>query len=685
MIKSVKRPLFYFLVHKVFILLFLFSFTFNVHSQSPLFSFGNSTIGVISSNGIHPNFRVGNGSNFVSGSLTQDFYLKGIPIQLSGRISNEPYLTGRASYFRISYQGSKMKKQNLDTLERNIRNLEIAKHLKLEEIYDLESKLGYLNFILKEYPKGDSIPQPNIPNLDSLLSELPKEMIISLPDSSCLTCLENDKTDLSLTNYQITLDKVIKLIEFALSVKNSELNQLDDKLASLNLDFQKLSLQKYENFFKGISKFEIGLSSLPSAHLSNNAIPIQGLKIGGKYRKWTYNVAAGVTITNKAFSNAALDQVLNNTANMFNLSNFYQINTVRFVQATVLEYGEVAKNSTFIENYFTGPSMDKFKVVSNNGSGNATNIGAYFTPRFAPNLTTSASIGISSHLNDSLDRKFQDHLMFASTLKYSFPKLRSEFSAKYRRIGSEYNGFAQGIYISGVSHFESSYRQNFGRRLVTKLTYSHDEFSNMDSLIRFSYLNQASLDLTYKLSPKSVVFGSGTLLQTDVSPINNLSYQARLGMFAVKEFKKKSWETNLETQYAKMIGADSNQILAQASLKSGLYFKHWGYALKGTIQHFQGIGRLYGTNIIVQPELSYRYDNSTFNLAGQYLMSDQFGSDFGLSINWMYRPSPYVQWNLIVQKWLVSESQFFVPTTNFSYQPYYVNFQMLIFLKNRNI
>jgi hypothetical protein len=644
-------------------------------------SFGKSIIGIGSSNGVHPNFRFGNGSNFVSGSLNQDFSIKGIPINFSGRISNEPYITGRASYFRFSYQGVKMKKHFLDSLESMIRNLENEKQSKLQEIYQLESKLGYLTFVLNEYPIGDSVPLPNLPNLDSLVNDLPNEVSVSI-DDSCEACPQNKIVALPSVDNHLTLEKVINLIEFALSVKNQEVDQLDLNLAKLNLDFQNASLQRYENFFKGISKFEIGLSSLPSAHLSSNAIPIQGLKIGGKYHKWTYNVAAGMTVTNKVFSNAALDQVLNNTANLFNLSNFYQVNSVRLVQATILEYGEVAKNSMFVENYYTGPSMDKFKVVSKLGSANGTNIGGYYTPKFAPNLTASATIGISVRLDDSLNRKLEDHLMFAASLKYSFSKLRSEFAAKYRRLGTEYNGFAQGIYISGVSHFESFYRQNFGRRFAAKFTYAHDEFSNMDSLIRFSYLNQATLDLTYKLTQKSVIYGSGALIQTDESLGDKLSYQLRFGLFAEKEFKKVAWQTNLESQYAKMIGVDSNQILAQASLKSGLYFNHWGYTLKGTVQHFEGIGRLIGTNIIIQPELSYRYASSTLNLSGQYLISDQFGSDLGLSLNWMYKPSPHVQWNLILQKWLISESRFFAPVADFSYQPFYANFQMLIFLKN---
>lgn len=674
------KPNIYLLCQNVCLFLALFSFYFSVQSQSPLVSFGTSTIGVGSSNGIHPNFRVGNGFNFVSGSINQEFYLKGIPIQFSGRISNEPFITGRASYFRFSYQGAKVRKQYLDSLESKISDLEKEKQYKLEEVYQLERKLGYLQFILKEYPKGDSVPLPNLPNLDSLISDLPNEISVSLPDT-CGSCIQEKLVSFPEANIQKNLEVIVKIIDFALKVKEKEIDQLDLVLDKLNMDFESVSIQKYKNFFQGISKFEVGLSSLPSAHLSNNAIPIQGFKIAGKYGNLNYNFAAGITIANKAFSNAALDQVLNNNANLFNLSTFYQVNTIRFVQATILEYGEAAKKSTFIENYFTGPSIDKFKFIPNSGSGNATNIGGYFTPKFAPNFTTSATVGFSFHFDDTLNRKLEDHLMLAATMKYRFPKLRGELMAKYRRLGTEYNGFAQGIYISGVSHYESSYRQNFGHRLVSKLTFARDEFSNMDSLIRFSYLNQVTIDLTYKMSQKSVFYGSGTLLQTDVSNNNNLSYQTRLGMFLQKDLKKHSWQTNLEAQYAKIIGADSNQILAQASLKSGIYLEHWNYALKGTIQHFEGIGRLVGTNIIIQPELSYRYENSSLTLAGQYLISEQFESDLGLSVNWMYKPSQFIQWNLIVQKWLVTESRFFIPLTDFPYQPFYASFQMLIFLK----
>ncbi len=653
------------------------------NAQQRFLTFGPTTIGLGTTSGIQPNYRLGEGNNFLYGTLEQQFSVKGIPFQAVGRLSDEPYLSGRASYFRISYQGMAMKKQNLDSLQLKMAELEKQKLEKQQGVYDLEGKLSYLNFILLEYPKGDSVPLPNLPNTDSLLFGLPTGSLPSGPNMPAVGVPGLPSVAFPDTLGLSALDKAIALASFALKVKQLEVQKLDSSMLSLKTDYQKLSMQKYDSFFKGISKVDIGLSSLPSAHLSSNAIPIQGVKVRGKYRNWTYSAAAGLTIPNKVYSNVALDQVLNNSANLFNLSNFYQVNTVRLAAATTLEYGDVGKNSVFIEDFYTGPSIEKFKAVSSAGSSNATNIGAYYTPKFAPNLTVSGTVGFSINADDTVNTAFEKRLATSAELKYGLPRLRGEFASKYRNIGPGYNGFAQGIYISGVRHYESSYRQAFFNRLVAKITGARDEFANKDSLVRVSYINQATLDLTCKLGDRSVIYSSGTLLQTDVTSAEKYSYQLRLGVLLEKEFKKVLWYNNLESSYAKILGTDSNQILAQASFKSGITLKHWGYAVKGTVQRFEGLNKIYGTNVIIQPELSYRYQRSTFSINGQYLISEQFGEDQGLSLNWMFQPSPFFQWKLTAQRWLVSETTFFLTNPNFTYRPFYLNFQMLIFLKNK--
>jgi hypothetical protein len=268
-------------------------------------------------------------------------------------------------------------------------------------------------------------------------------------------------------------------------------------------------------------------------------------------------------------------------------------------------------------------------------------------------------------------------------LKYRLPKIKGEFAAKYRNIGAAYNGFSQGIYISGVRHAESSYRQGIGNRLVAKITGMHDEFSNQDSLVRVSTIDQGTLDLTLKLGSRSLIYSSGTLLTTDVSGPENYSYLLRSGIRLDKVFENCVWENNVESSYANILGVDSTQELLQASAKSGVSTKHWGYFIKGTYQQFVGLSRIYGTNIIIQPELSYRYAKSTLSVNGQYLISEQFGEDVGFALNWTFSPSSFFTWRLTAQRWLISETTFFNITNPNSTKQFYLNFQMLITLNHK--
>ncbi len=657
---------------------------FNGYSQQ-FISFGPTVIGVGTSGGVQPNYRLGSGSNFLFGSLEQQVSIKGLPFQFTGRVSDEPYLSGRASYFRFSYQGREFKRTNLDSLQANIGKLEAQKLAKLQGIYALEGKLSYLKYLSTEYPKSDSLSLPPLPALDSLLPgfTLPNTDIhadlpnANLPNSSLPSITMPDTANLS------ELDRLIAIGDYALKVKNLDVDQIDLSIKDLKNKYSDLSLQKYTSLLNGITKFDVGLSGLSGSHLSSNAIPIQGVKVRGKYGNWTYSLAAGLTVPNKIYSNLALDQVLNNTANVFNFSNFYQVNTVRFASATSVEYGKSERNSVFVENFYTGASYEKFKRVSTSGRSDATNIGGYFTPKFAQNLTLSGTIGISFNEKDTAHYSTTDQLATSGQLQYRFLRAKGEFNAKYKNIGSGYNGFAQGIYISGVRHFETSYQQLMFKRLNAKITGSRDQFANKDSLVRTSFINQGTLDLTYKLGNRSIVYSSGTLLQTDVSKADSYSYQIRFGFHLEKELKEIIWSNSLESSYARILGVDSNQVLGQISFKSGIDFDHWGYYLKGTLQEFSGLNRIYGQNIIIQPGLSYTYSRSTLSFSGQYLVSQQFGRDGGFALNWMFKPSEFFQWKLTAQRWLVSETTFFLINTAYKYQPYYINFQMILTLKNK--
>ena len=628
-------------------------------------SFGTTVLGVGTTSGVQPNYRSGEGSNFIYTTLQQDLSIKGVPFQLVGRFSNEPYISGRASYFRFSYQGKRFQRQQVDSLALKLKELDIQKTGKLEELYKLEGKLGYLNYILLEQPELDTLTKPVFSLPDSALLNLPSASIPNLEGLS-------------------PLKQSIALATAAIQLKQMEINGIDSAMFKLNKDYTELGAGKFNRFIDGISRFDVGLSSLPSAHFSNNAIPIQGIKVRGKYQNWSYNLAAGLTVPNQLFSNQALDQVLNNTANLFNLSNFYQVNTTRFASAATVEYGEADRNSVFIEEFYTGPSFEGFKPVSGVGSSNAVNIGGNYTPGFAKNLTLTGTLGYSVNFGDTAETSAADRLASGAGLKYRFIKARGEFAAKYKNIGSGYNGFSQGIYISGIKHYESSYRQAIGNRLVTKLTGMHDEFGATDSLVRASVIDQGTLDLTLKIGSRSLIYGSGTVLTTNVTGSGNYSYLLRSGIRLDKTFENCIWENNAEGSYANILGVDSTQELLQASFRSGISTKHWGYFVKGTYQQFVGLSRIYGTNIIIQPELSYRYTKSTFSVNGQYLISEQFGEDFGFALNWTFSPSSFFTWRLTAQRWLVSETTFFNTTNPNSTKQFYLNFQMLITLNHKH-
>jgi hypothetical protein len=99
---------------RIFLICFV-SVSYFSHAQQQFIRFGTTVLSTGISGGIQPNYRLGAGSTFLFGSLDQQITVKGLPFQFTGRLSNEPYLSGRASYFRLSYQGRSYQRTNLDS------------------------------------------------------------------------------------------------------------------------------------------------------------------------------------------------------------------------------------------------------------------------------------------------------------------------------------------------------------------------------------------------------------------------------------------------------------------------------------------------------------------------------------------------------------------------------------------
>lgn len=647
--------------------------------KNPFISLGSAQFIVGTSHGIQPNYRLGEGNFFYHFSMDQDLLLKGVPLKIHARVSDEPYRSGRPSYFRVCYDAYAARNMRLDSLNSRLRKLEQRMSLEQDSIYYYESKLSYLHQmqsdsihkleLLSSFPSGATLPDVS---LDSTLVKLPS---VSVPELAA-----SELPSVGLGSLEGKLDKYTTLLQ----AKELELSTLKSAYSSLQGDYQELTNKNYGSFLEGIHKLDLGLTSLSPGGFSANAVPIQGLQLRGSYHKWHYSLGVGFTMPNQLFSNLAFDQVLTNSSNVFNMSNYFSVNTVRFVSSEVLEYGEKQRNSVYVSDYYTGRSLEQLKAKTGGSVSNTTNVGFYYTPKFARFLTFSGSLGQSQLFSDTVSRSVKEKLGAMGSMTARFERLGSELKLMIKSVGRGYDGFSQGIYLRGFQQREVSYKQQIKRRLVGQLRYSDAVYTSQDTSSQIRTTQQGTLDVQYKIGSQSVVYASGTLLnaQTSTSDLG-LSHLLKSGLVLYKPFKSVVWSNNFELGYAHIRGVDSAQLLVQSSWKSSLSFDHWYYSLKGTYQEYHGLTRLYGTNVIVQPEVGIKVGRVSLSVVGQYLQSDQFGEDYGIQLNWSFSPSAFFMWRLSAQRWLASDASFFLTDSSYPYQPWYANFEMVIQLKQQ--
>lgn len=109
----------------------------------PFISLGASTISIGSTYGIKPNYDANFGASYFFGEIDQAIKIKNVPIKISGRISDEPYRSGRPSYFRVSYDSYTYKRNELSELNKKLDSLNKLQQLELDSLFKLESKLSY--------------------------------------------------------------------------------------------------------------------------------------------------------------------------------------------------------------------------------------------------------------------------------------------------------------------------------------------------------------------------------------------------------------------------------------------------------------------------------------------------------------------------------------------------------------
>ncbi len=630
--------------------------------KSPFIAFSQTNFSVGSTYGVHPNYTGVINASYFQGDFDSRLKISSIPLYVTGRVSDEKYRSGRPSYFKVSYDATAQRKIRLGEVNDSLSIVTDAMNLKQQKIYELEGKLSYLKQ-----------KQVELASLPTISGDLPALNVDSI-------------TGLSVPNVpsyelsQINLSEIVAM-ENQLQVATGELEEIKLKKQELEQLHNELSYKKALGFLDGIKKVDLGLSSLSSGGLSKNAIPMQGLHVAGVVNRFFYDAAAGFTMPNQLFSTSAFDQVINNSSNVFNLGNFFNVQSVRFVSSAIFGFGEKDKKAISLENFYTGRTLEQIREKENGLQSLTSNLNVCHTLSKFPTVTVNGVLGYSNYFNDTLERKDSDKLAYGGGIVIGMKKIAGLLKANYRSLGSSYDGFSQGIYINGAEHFDASFKKEFGRRIILNTRYGWDKFQSTDSIGSIAKTQLGGLDLNWKLGASTTLYGSYTLVNaTTADGSENLSHLGRAGIYSIKRIKHTDWVNSADAGYARVAGVDSNQVLTQGSLKSELRFEKWFFSAKGTYQNVIGLARVYGENWIFQPEIGIKVPGLEAGISYQFMKSDQFNSTNGFQGYFMFKPSPYLTWSFSATKWLPSEYIFFLPELTSYQRPYFFKVKVSVHL-----
>ena len=605
--------------------------------KSPFIAFSQTNFSVGSTYGVHPNYTGVINASYFQGDFDSRVKIAAIPLFVTGRVSDEKYRSGRPSYFKVSYDATAQRKIRLGEVNDSLSMVTDAMNLKQQKIYELEGKLSFLKQ-----------KQVELASLPAVSGELPTVNFDSISGVEIPSVPNVPSYELS----QMNLNE-ISVLENQIQVATGELDEIKLKNLELEQLHNELSYKKALGFLDGIKKVDIGLSSLSSGGLSKNAIPMQGVHVAGVVNRFFYDAAAGFTMPNQLFSTLAFDQVINNSSNVFNLGNFFNVQSVRFVSSGVFGFGEKDKKAISVENFYTGRTLAQIRGKENGLQSLTSNLNACYTLNKFPTVTVNGVVGYSNYFNDTLERKDSEKLAYGGGIVIGFKKIASLLKANYRSLGSSYDGFSQGIYINGAEHFDASFKKEFGRRIILNTRYAWDKFESTDSIGNLAHMQLGGLDLNWKLGASTTLYGSYTLVNaTTADGGENLSHLGRMGIYSIKRIKHTDWVNSADAGYARVAGVDSNQVLTQGSLKSELRFKKWFFSAKGTYQNVVGLARIYGENWIFQPEIGIKIPSLEAGISYQFMKSDQFNSANGFQGYFTFNPSPYLTWSFSATKWL---------------------------------
>jgi hypothetical protein len=649
-------------------------FTFNCFAQTKqtvdFLSVGATNYIVGLNQGSHPNLE--NSKLNVYTSLESAFLLKGVPLQLSTRYSTEQFLSGKSTYFRLAYNGLTQKAINKKEIEQQLLQLNTDMATAQDSIYLLEAKIAYLEMkkaqlenkpygplATVQVPTNPSIPiDPNLPTT-------------TVPASTEFISI--DSMSQSIDAYSNTIHQLTAITDSLSSVKQ----QYIQKLNSMN--------NKIPNdWFSGIDKCDIGFTNIGHGGMSNNTIAIQGLHVKGAYKNTVYEAAAGTTVTNRILTNSVYDQVMNNNQNIFNLNQFFTVNSTRFVSSLIYGIGKVNRNNISLENYYNGNEVSNLFSKKEENKVPNTNL----TTNLAGNWIISekwswnAAVGKTFNFSDSLKTKSNQELAVFMATKYQFPRWKSDAYARFKQIGIGYDGFSQGLYNAGFTKSEMGWNTRLSKKWQFQIAAIHQEFSAQNKQYRGMATTAATVDFQWSTRRKIIVFGGYTLLKAHGydSLAFGFNHSGKGGFSKIKELKRGRSEITGFSAWSHVNRIDSTINMVNANLRASIERKYLTFGLQVSYQEFQGVANVQGTNWIIKPEFKCKYKGVSAAIALQFLNSQQFGKQNGLNCKLTASPSKNSTWEFNAIKWLPTEALYIPNHDTLKYVPFYVDIKLRVFL-----
>lgn len=618
----------------------------------------------------------------INAAIESAILFKNTPLTFSGRISTEKYISGRSSYIRLSYDGYKNRKLEKIECENKILIVDNQIENLTDTLQLLEAKIAYLENIKLQMNNSaifDTILFSNIKQnknykFDTLSSKNQSlDSYIQDPNIQAGKDLNfQDSLNSLLAKYNESFNKM--------STKKDSLLGEKDKYRNL---INQIDYKKPKKLINGIDKLDIGMTALSQGSMSRNTIPVNGLRIKGKVNHWNYDGSAGFTIPNKLFSNSIFDQINNNSQNIFNLNQYYTVNSSRFVSSLIFGYGNQEKNFISAENYYNGKELKNLFTNNSNVTNLTSNISSGWSP--FKNFFIKSSLGKTFKFLDTTKRNVKNDFAFYGQLKYSFTRISTSISANYRHVGASYDGFSQGIYNSGFDRQEYCVNSKISKKLTLHFTYYRQQFNSKEGFYKKLKTQSVEGNFQWRIVNHLLFYGGYTLVEAKGidTLAKGLNHLAKLGFVFTKSYKFFRTEFRGLSLFSHLNRENSPMKMLNINLESNIDWKLLGGGIQIFYQDYQGLFLIYGKNWIVKPEFRIHSNKLNFLVGVKLLKSEQFGQQHGEYVKFQFMPSNFFMWDISFSRWLPTEALYIPNYGTERYKPYFFELKMHLFFNNK--